>query len=509
MTGHGDCVQLHPEPERRLGQWSIVAPDGSAAYGKLAGRRVPLRVALLCHSAVHVDSRYPFVGPGAEVAPSPLSAHLERQGASTVAPMIPVQRSVSTHGQGAADQEELVLVWLDREQLVAMDAMDRGLQLARSDRAVAMGDQVITPVFELHGGKAVGPSPDLEGTEYRFHVPACHTSAIDGPFLVQPSYSGESFGEAGVALPGASWVAIGRPSHVLLTNAVDGISPQVVGRILRGGRHPEPGFAFVDQVLRDAIGVELMEPVEITALRSPKRRRLAVSSSVLASGAPAHITARMQSADLASIGKPACLVDPLVLELLGISSGDIVVVEGPKSGKEAPVGRRQARMDWPDELASERLRAVAATPEAIQRRLDLRGGRSGSRFPSAAESLGAEPDLPWIFIDGIVQRRFHFGSRELGVVRIRASRSHQVSKMVRELIVAFALIAVGLVAILDDGWERWAVVGVACVLLAFVALQGVWGRLGPPRPNGGRRRTGRLIGRRVKSPAWWDKAAKR
>ncbi len=155
--------------------------------------------------------------------------------------------------------------------------------------------------------------------------------------------------------------------------------------------------------------------------------------------------------------RPAALLTRLGLELVGVESGDRVVIEGlPRE----PGGQ----------LAHVTVRAFEAPDETVERRERLTGGGYQHRFPSARDTLGVHPDLPWIFIDRALRSRLGLAQPHLAVVRVRASRRDQLTKELREMLLVLVIALIGLVQVVDVGWA-WLAFGV----VAAAAVAGVVG----------------------------------
>lgn len=225
---------------------------------------------------------------------------------------------------------------------------------------------------------------------------------------------------------------IGAATHVRVRPAVpdaaEGID--VVAAILIDEDSQATDFAELDQVVRNAIGVEVGEAVWLEPAIVRRRRWLD-----LLIGTPNYVTGRMQVADLTTVERQVCLMDPLTLELLGVDSGEEVVLEG---GLE-PDGQ----------VAQARLVAFATSPEIQQRRSDLDGGDLSALFPSSRDALGVHPDLPWLFLDRRTRDSLRLG-RKLAPVRVRSSRVFQLRREVREMMLLFGIAFIGVLQIISD-----------------------------------------------------------
>ncbi|MGH2717226.1 MAG: hypothetical protein ACRDJU_01430, partial [Actinomycetota bacterium] len=86
----------------------------------------------------------------------------------------------------------------------------------------------------------------------------------------------------------------------------------------------------LDQTLRNAIGVQVnSNRVSLTSIEGPTQRLL---DSVNGAFPRRFVVMRAQTADIVIMEKGACAIPPLVMDLLGITSGDVVVLEGVRHG---------------------------------------------------------------------------------------------------------------------------------------------------------------------------------
>jgi hypothetical protein len=215
----------------------------------------------------------------------------------------------------------------------------------------------------------------------------------------------------------------------------------------------------VDETLRVGLGIEIGELVVLRPIVVRYRRWLNYLI-----GRPFYVTCRVQLADLGAGEREVCLIDRVTLDLMGIQSGDEVVVEG--------------RTDTPGgEVAQVRMKAVAVSDAIRERREVLSGGDFGSRFPSARDALGQTLDAPWIYIDSAARYFLGLGSQRLGTVRVRPSRSYQVRQELRELLLVLALVFIGLAELVVETWARVALVVMMVGLVVTVISVRMRGRL--------------------------------
>ncbi|WP_310725599.1 hypothetical protein [Streptomyces sp. N2A] len=226
-----------------------------------------------------------------------------------------------------------------------------------------------------------------------------------------------------------------------------------------GGVQPSAAVIQVDQVLRNAVGVEVGEQVVLTPAWLRRCRWLDWLF-----GEPNYVTCRVQSADLTSVESEVCLLDPLSLDILGLQTGEEVVIEGLP--------------DTNGEVSQVRIKAFRTSDPVQKRREELHGGDFLSRFPSPLDALAVYPDLPWVFLDSSTRARLGLSDRKLCTVRMRTSRRYQFTKELRELLLLIGLAFIGLVALAPDNALRWSLLGLLTVLPAVVVIIRMHGRLG-------------------------------
>jgi hypothetical protein len=189
----------------------------------------------------------------------------------------------------------------------------------------------------------------------------------------------------------------------------------------------------VDNSLRVGIGVDPGETVTLTPAVLPQQpswwQRMLFDRHN-------YVLCRVQDGDRASAEHEVCLLDHLTLELLGVASGDAVVLEG---------------FPGPDGVVPTlRLKAIETSEEVTERRKELHGGTMNSRYPSSIDALGVFPDLPWVFLDRRLWAGLGMAGQWMGTVRIRCSRSYQLKKELRELVFLLGLAFIGVVTVLES-----------------------------------------------------------
>jgi hypothetical protein len=219
----------------------------------------------------------------------------------------------------------------------------------------------------------------------------------------------------------------------------------IPARLIRNESQPR-GVAAVDQVLRNAIGVEVQESLTITPVDVPTTR---LTDALLSR--PHFFMVRVQAADLSIVEQRIGLLDPLALGILGIQSGDEVVIQGAPGAD--------------GKVAELRICVHAIPPETASRREHLAGGGATARFPSASDMLAVYPDLPWLFLDAASRASLGVDSK-LSVVRVRASRRFQLIREFRELLLVLVLATVGVATVVES-------TPVLAILLVTVAAAAV------------------------------------
>ena len=232
--------------------------------------------------------------------------------------------------------------------------------------------------------------------------------------------------------------------HAEIRCALRPTEPGLIARVVVDDARP-PGSVGVDQIIRNGLGLERGEHVELLAAEVPGNP---LADVLLAR--PLYVACRIQAADLAIVEQGAALLSPLTMSLLGVQPGARIVVEGvpPKPGGVVPVVR---------------IKAHEAPQEIVDRRVEFSGGGREARFPASRDALGVFPDLPWIFLDAATRTKLGLGSHGLRPIRVRAARGDQPLAEIRELMLLFVLAAVGVASVITStGW-----------LLAFLAALGV------------------------------------
>lgn len=240
---------------------------------------------------------------------------------------------------------------------------------------------------------------------------------------------------------------IGDWSVVTAVNSPLTQPPAIVARV-RVADDVALGSVQLDQLIREALGVEIREQVVVT----PAHRDRNWVWNLMAPD-PTYAVTRVQFTELAAAERDVAIVNNMALRLIGASDGDQIVVEGLPS--------------FPGEtVPSIRLKALASDSDFESLRSSISGGGENARFPSATDMLGVTPDLPWIYLDARTRHFLGLGSRKLAAVRIRSSRRHQLSQELRELILVLAIAVLGVLSVVSNSYLRFGLVAA----LAFVML---------------------------------------
>lgn len=476
----------------------------------------PLSYALLRANATPMSMRRPFLSVGSNANPAQLHTKLHGRNVSTVVPLTQVDVEglavgFSDHLLSVIDEAErfigsyvpttavphkggarqLFISWLDKDQALALNKTEsnyvteifRAPEYSFTLNSKERLDAVIGYVSKW------GPKRDSTGAlidldtdqeawrEQQQYLLASHQDRSEPPrsddspdwktceeyrhqggvagskALVLPTDSRlERNGDSIAALTPHEFDQLGRPGLLWIrpTNSKgEQLQPSVVVRT-RVDHELDSGQIRLDQIPRNALGVEVRERVDV----QPVRERRFDPGAILARH-PVYAICRVQAAPLVVMERGIVLLDPLAMEIIGVESGDQVVLEG------VPIAANQ-------EVPRERLRAVAASANIVEDRKELIGGAAESRFPSALDTLGVSPDLAWAFIDQATRARLNLDDSRVSVVRVRASRRDLLLKETRELVLLLAIAALGLLALVEDPVAR--VVSIGTVLAVGVGI---------------------------------------
>lgn len=270
--------------------------------------------------------------------------------------------------------------------------------------------------------------------------------------------------QAVVQVPAALHRELGEPRHVAVraVYADDRADLTRFDTIARLRVDPSPDVPAdqvqVDYVIRDAIGIEVGEDVRLAPVEVRRRRwpdRIV--------GPPLYVTVRVQAADLVTVEREVCLLGGLTLELLGVKSGDQVVIEG-RAGADGVVEQV-------------RLKAFDTTDAVLHNRELAQGGDFSVRYPSARDALGVDPDIPWIFLDKTTRARLGLGAQQLAIARVRASRTFQLRQEAREMLLVLVIAFLGLVGLIDEPAGQVGIVSAMVLVICAAVVVRMRGRL--------------------------------
>lgn len=505
----GQCLfPLNPVAGRRIEQYRVEECGCSRPRSFGSNHNLhPLSYALLRANATPMSMRRPFLSVGSNANPTQLYKKLHGKSVSTVVPLTQVdvkglavgfsdhlfhvnedvERCTGSYVPTTAVPDKaatrkLFLAWLDKDQALALNSTEdnyvtdifRSPHYTFTLNSDEQLDAVIGYVSKW------GPKRDDEGllieldadrekwAQQQVYLLASHQARSETPksdnssdwtsceeyrnqggvtgngALVLPTDSRiERNGDSIAALPPQHYDALSKPGLLWVSPTTsEGVplKPSIVVRA-RVDKTLDAGQVRLDQIPRNALGVEIRERVNI----QPVKTRRFDPGAILARH-PVYTVCRVQAAPLVVMERGIVLLDPLAMEIIGVESGDQVVLEGvPRSPNQ--------------EVPRERLRAVAASANIVEDRKELIGGGAESRFPSTLDTLGVSPDLAWAFIDQATRARLNLDGSRVSVVRVRASRRDLLFKETRELVLLLAIAALGLLALIEEPVTRLISIG--------------------------------------------------
>ncbi|WP_125100612.1 hypothetical protein [Leucobacter chromiireducens] len=247
--------------------------------------------------------------------------------------------------------------------------------------------------------------------------------------------------------------ALGDPAEVELVSealhlGVAGRAPRVIASVYRSERDDapsaDPDVIEVDHMLRMGAGLEVGERALLRPVSIERRELFDV---VL--GTPNYVSFRVTLADPSSTEREVCLMSELSLQLLGISSGDYVVLEGAADHS----GRVRTLV----------VKAFQLPEDVWQERVRVSNGSWDDRFPGARSTLGIHPDIPTLFVDAATRARLGLGAQQLAVVRARPARLQQFGNEVRDMLLLLAIAFIGIVGIIPNLWVGAGLFGLLLV----------------------------------------------
>lgn len=510
----GQCLfPLKAKPHRRIEQYRVIE-CGCSRPRTFAStdNRYPLSYALLRSNATPMSTRRPFLSVGSNANPAQLHKKLHGKGVSTVVPLTQVNVEGLTVGfsdhlfhvkdedkrfigsyipttaiPNKGSTRKLFISWLDKDQALALNttednygteifrAPDYSFKLNSNERLDAVIGYVSKwgPKRDDSGGLIELDEDQGKWLRQQQYLLASHQARSERPqsgdspdwrtceeyrnqgevagskTLVLPTNSRlERNGDSIAALSPQEFDQLGKPGLLCIrpTNSEgEQLKPSVVVRT-RVDHELDSGQIRLDQIPRNALGVELRERVDVQPVRTHR-----FDLGAILARHPVYAICRVQAAPLVVMERGIILLDPLAMEIIGVESGDQVVVEGVPSAVNQEVPR-------------ERLRVVTASENIVDDRKALIGGGAESRFPSALDTLGVSPDLAWAFIDQATRARLNVDDSRVSVVRVRASRRDLLFKEARELVLLLAIAALGLLALVEDPVARAISIGTVLVV---------------------------------------------
>lgn len=337
------------------------------------------------------------------------------------------------------------------------------------DRLIERGRELSKPMATSTNDPMQGANRWLSWDGFSAYVysqilPA--TPSADGTWrAVAPREPIERQGEAIVRVSSATHEKLGLTTHVAVrpaftTTRSDTHRIEATARLLvddaPGARED---LIETDALLRTAIGAVIGEDLVLTPVRI--RRRRWIDRFI---GRPTYVTCRVQVPDRDMSGAATlCLLDALTLHMLGTDDGEEVVIEG--------------QADDTGEVQQIRIKAYVTPEGTLRRREELHGGDFGSLFPSARDTLGTSEDIKWIYLDSRLRMILNLGNQHLATVRVRPSRSFQVRREAREMLLVLGLAFIGLIEIVRQPWARVGAMAVLLVVVVVAAAVRMRGRL--------------------------------
>jgi hypothetical protein len=468
-------LSLRALPQRRLGQWRVKVPTGGLPGDPdVEGLEVPLSYVLLLLNRAPLADRYPVAVSTRDDAET-LRNQLTSRGVNDTFPI-----AVSQEGGSW-------VCWLDWKQFDgARQIMAADANLVRPrDNPEQSDDGTGFKQLDLHSGERMGGFYVFEGTTanlaednptpYKRLFPEwigrTDVARLEG--LWQVAASTDDFSRGGQAIVRATRedsMGMRHNQLVVIQAALPLENGQKIAALaclkfieeVPDAVPRQYRYLQVDQSIRDALGIEIGELARIVPCKAP--RQLPRFDWLI--GSPTYVMCRVQTADSTTFEHEVSLIGNLTLELLGVESGDTIVIEGlPGLGKG----------DNPS-VPLQRVKAFQTSEEVLDRRAKLCGGDLACRFPNTRDSLGVFPDLPWIFLDSSERSALGLSDQKLGVVRIRAGRWYQLQKEFREVLLVVGIGFIGILS-LFRGTTRYVLVGVLVGLITGVVVLRLGSRL--------------------------------
>lgn len=371
------------------------------------------------------------------------------------------------------NQRELIEMLIgSSEELSGVMGTDADLWLQPSQLRRESAARIIAELGQIGGREHVAEFTDqklVEAVRYATIMPA--SLAADGSasrdhFVVQASLSAlVRHGQSTVRMGSELYRHLQSPRHVEISSSAlasesRGRAPAALAAVLVDDDSHRPSkhvisTGEVDHVLRMAVGLEIGETASI---RKVVVRRRAWPDFFI--GKPNYETMRVTLADPSTAERDVSLMSRLSLQLLGVESGEHVVIEGSADLDGTVPSMSMKAFELPDYVGEER--------HAVTR------GRWGTRFPSPRDTFGVQPDIATIFLDSAARSRLGILGHDLATVRVRPARGYQFRREVREMMLVLSVALIGIVGLVPDATLAVSLIGVfvgGTVLLVLLRMK--------------------------------------
>lgn len=381
-------------------------------------------------------------------------AYVAREGLLTDASSVPLTMAVPGSPRNGALTQRQLLDRLRRASLLEAATGTRSAEeLAQFAQAVRAAGRVRAenPFFDLPD--AVGGSPRRYGQMLPAGAAADVYEAAPGEQVAWACATPDGLERGGtsiVRLNAEDRAQLGNPDVVVLRSAAlhlaqGDAAPAALATVLPEQPDAPPlpprGQVEVDHVLRMACGLERGDAL---TLRPARVERPRWADGLL--GRPTSLTLRVTLAEPTTAERDVILLGRLAIDVLGVSSGDYIVLEG-----------------MPDDTGRVRslvVKVFEVPGEVEDNRRQITGGVWGARFPSASDTLGIHPDLPMAFMDAELRARLGIHGQTLATVRARPGRLHQFFAELREMLLVLAVAFLGIVVAVPSVWIQGLLIAV-------------------------------------------------
>ncbi len=393
-------------------------------------------------------------------------AYVAEGGVLTDAGGVPVPMAIPNEARPGALTQEALLDGLQGDSEINPSGAGGASRLTDDELSAAISRAgrvcAANPFHDLPD--QMGRPPRRYGTLYRVGPVADAGCAAPGETLVWADSSPDGLrrgGKSVVRLAAPDFARLGKPKLLSIRSAAlfalhGDATPSALAAVhpydAADPAEPGPGHAQIDHVLRMACGIERGDAVAIRPAVVDRDR-----SMDWLLGKPTYLTMRVTLADPASTERDVVLMPRLAIDVLGIESGDYVVLEGtPNGGGDVPTVV---------------LKVFEVPAEVEEMRRGISGGSWGARFPAANETLGSNPELPLAFIDAELRARLGVGGQTLATVRARPGRLHRFYVELREILLVLAVAFLGVVTVVNSPVVQIGLIA-ALVVLSMVLVFG-------------------------------------